>query len=573
MKTVLVGINSSFTHTMLSVRCLESYAKKCGYDCKIAEFTVNNQPETVVSSLYTENADIYAFSLYIFNITFARRVASDLRKAKPNCVIIIGGPEVSNDDAVLEKEPYADIVMRGEGEEAFCDVLRLWDGNKSVEENKKILFDGKIQNLYYIYEGKNVFFGIRCPKKELDGYPFPYSSLDGLENRILYYESSRGCPFHCSYCLSAAESGVRFRSVERTCEDLRIFLDKKVRIVKFVDRTFNADSRRAVEIWKFLAENDNGVTEFHFEIAAWLLNDEELSFLSTIRKGLFRFEIGIQMTNPETAKAISRPISFEKLKKSIERIPKTVHIHTDLIAGLPYEDIGSFKKSFNDVYSLGSDNVQLGFLKILRGSPMWNEQDGIFSDFPPYEVISTPYMSYGDIIKLKKIEAVLEIYYNSEVCTFLKPENLTILYRGSFFDFYNELAEFSEKRGFFDSPRTFAATLENIYLFLCRYIDEEAANDIVAYDFYRHSRPGSFPKWLKELPDRNIIEKAVSEEALINKITEAMNGSIDVERIKTLFKTAYGVNFHFGFSNGKIIKCDRKLLFIYSDKTGIIELI
>ncbi|MBO5035639.1 MAG: DUF4080 domain-containing protein [Clostridia bacterium] len=542
MKTVLVGINSSFVHTCLSVRELYSYARSKGLECSFCEHTVNNEPVKTTDSLYTEDADIYAFSVYIFNVAYVKRVASDLKKAKPDCFIVFGGPEVSHSrEKFLKENPYVDLILSGEGEEAFCDLLRNFRADRPSVKNKEVFYQNKLKNFSYIYNGNYITFGDREPICDLSVLPFPYEPLEELRDRILYYESSRGCPFRCSYCLSAGDMPLRYAPLDKVFADLKIFLDAKARQVKFIDRTFNSDRRRALEIWKFLAENDNGVTNFHFEIAAWLLNDEAIEFLRTVRKDLFRFEIGIQSTNPETMKAICRPVPFSEIKKAVAALDgKNIALHTDLISGLPHETIETFENSFNDVYSLEGEDLQLGFLKILDGSPMSDERFGaVFSSEPPYEVISTPTMSYSDLAFLRKIAALIEIYHNSGICSFALTDSLNTLFGLTPYRFWAKFATFSSEKGFFDKPRAVADTFSNLYYYICTLCGEGIAQSLCAYDLYRHGRVGSFPSWLTSLPDKEALYDLLKDEDRIKHILpEEYHEAFFSENIKYWYKNS-----------------------------------
>lgn len=553
MKTVLVGINSSFVHTCLSVRELYSYARSKGLECSFCEHTVNNEPIKTTDSLYTEDADIYAFSVYIFNVAYVKRVASDLKKAKPDCFIVFGGPEVSHcREDFLKNNPYVDLILSGEGEEAFCDLLNVYSSDRTPEENKRMFTQNKIKNFSYIYNGNYISFPDREPICDLSKLPFPYEPLETLRDRILYYESSRGCPFRCSYCLSAGDMPLRYASDERVFRDLKIFLDANVRQVKFIDRTFNSDRRRALRIWKFLAENDNGITNFHFEIAAWLLDDETLGFLRTVRKDLFRFEIGIQSTNLETMKAISRPVPFSEIRKAVEALDgKNIELHTDLIAGLPHETPESFEKSFNDVFSLGGEDLQLGFLKILKGSPMSLDKHGaVFSSEPPYEVISTPTMPYSYLAFLRKIAILIEAYHNSKLCSFMSAERISSLFGLTPYRFFADFANFSSERGFFDKPRAVADTFTNLYLYLSTLVPEHIAEALCSFDMYSHGRVGSFPEWVCSLPDKEALYSLLKDEEKIKTVLpEKYHGIFFSQDIKYWYKNSVLVPLFFPKNN------------------------
>lgn len=542
MKTVLVGINSSFVHTSLSVRELWSYARARGLDCSFCEHTVNNEPIKTTDSLYTEDADIYAFSVYIFNVAYVKRVASDLKKAKPNCFIVFGGPEVSYScEAFLKKEPYIDLILSGEGEEAFCDLIENYSPELSAEDNKGVFFKKQLKNFAYIYNSRYVSFGNRPVICDLSSLPFPYEPLFTLKDRILYYESSRGCPFKCSYCLSAGDMPLRYASDERVFSDLKIFLDAGVRQVKFIDRTFNSDRRRAYRIWKYIAENDNGITNFHFEIAAWLLDDETVEFLRTVRQGLFRFEIGVQSTNPETMRAIGRNVPFSEIKRSVSALDGgNIPLHLDLIAGLPYETAETFESSFNDVYSLSEGELQLGFLKLLDGSPMSGDKHGaVFSDEPPYEVICTPTMTYKDLLFLRKMAALVEIYRNSGICSFLSADKIREYFSLSPYRFFSGFVAFCSNSGFFDKPRSVNDTFSNLFHYICTLIPEQSAEALCAVDFYRNGNVGSGPVWLRSFPDKEKLYSLLKDEDRIRRVLpEKYHGIFFSENIKYWYKNS-----------------------------------
>ncbi|MDF2843529.1 MAG: hypothetical protein K0R00_1955 [Herbinix sp.] len=431
MKVLLVAINAKYIHTNLAVYSLMSYASKYKNHMSLVELTINHSEEEILREIYKESADVVAFSCYIWNIAMVKRVAAQLKLVQPKVKIWFGGPEVTYDaKECLAAEDYLEGIMVGEGEQTFLELMQYYvDGDINLRAidglcykestksntNNKGLADKKDQafdNLSEVAMTRD-----RMPIS-LDLIPFPYEDMDRFKNKIIYYESSRGCPYLCSYCLSSVDKRVRFRNVELVKRELGIFLVYQVPQVKFVDRTFNCSKKHAMEIWRFLKENDNGITNFHFELTADILDIEEIEFLATLRPGQVQFEIGVQTTNPDTAKAIHRTMDFEKLSHNVGLLNrgKNIHLHLDLIAGLPLEGYSSFEESFKDVYHLKPDQLQLGFLKILKGSAM--EQDtkeyGItYRQVPPYEILFTKELSYDDVIKLKGVCDMVEIYYNS----------------------------------------------------------------------------------------------------------------------------------------------------------------
>lgn len=526
MKVVLVGINSRFSHTMLSVRCLASYARAQGTDCMIREYTINNQAESIVQSLYFEKADIFAFSCYIFNIRQVEDVASSLRKLLPEACFVFGGPEVGyGAEDFLRGHPYADFVLTGEGEESFAEFVRDYD---SVPGQKKRYCENKRKGCAFLYDGKFEFPGFGDVALDLDRFPFPYGDeLPKLKDRILYYESSRGCPYRCSYCLSSIDKSVRFRSLAKVFGELKLFLDAGVRLVKFVDRTFNCDNARALEIMKFLAENDNGITEFHFEVAVWRFGEDVFRFLESVpRKDLFRFEVGIQSTNPETLRAIGRSADVRTVLDKTRQLVKTgFHVHADLICGLPYENLSSFARSFDEVYSLGAECLQLGFLKVLRGAPIagQHEHGNVFSDIPPYEILYNNYISYDDIVRLKRIEELVELYYNSGLCSFLSAGILETRFGKTPFAFYDGFAEALLHCGFFDGAHRTVELFDYIYKYIRTLgVPDTEVEALCGFDFYRFGKPGAFPEWLSVRPDKELHRMLMSDAGGLGRLAEEL---------------------------------------------------
>lgn len=414
MKILLVAVNAKYIHSNLAVYSLQAYAGEKGYtDIEIAEYTINQQSDFILSDIYERKAEIVCFSCYIWNIRYVEQIVTELGKLCPECPIWLGGPEVSYDAVrVLQRLPAIQGVMMGEGEETFAELCRIYtDGDWRTElENVRGISwrdsRGKIQ----VQEWRDPVCMSRIP--------FVYRQMKDFEHKIIYYESSRGCPFSCSYCLSSVDKRLRFRDTELVKKELQFLLDQQVPQVKFVDRTFNCSHSHAMEIWSYIAEHDNGITNFHFEISADLLKEEELELFRKLRPGLIQLEIGVQSTNPDTIREICRTMNFGKLSENVRRIGErnNIHQHLDLIAGLPYEDISSFFRSFDEVYRLKPHQLQLGFLKVLKGSRMEEKSADyglVYQDTPPYEVLYTKWLSYEDVLKLKGIEEMVEIYYNS----------------------------------------------------------------------------------------------------------------------------------------------------------------
>lgn len=466
MKILLIAVNAKYIHSNLAVYSLRAYAKAYRNQIRIAEFTINNYADDILQAIYREKPDFIGFSCYIWNIGMIDRLCGELRKVLPEVKLWLGGPEVSYDaEDHLKTHKAIDGVMIGEGEETFLELLDYYIGGESTLEQIKGIAYKKSASREGCHREKQVIeAGFRDPCTEtfkevtvtplrraldINILPFPYDNMEDFKNKIIYYETSRGCPYSCSYCLSSIDKKVRLRNISLVKEELAIFLKYKVPQVKFVDRTFNCSRDHALAIWRFIKENDNKVTNFHFEISADILGEEEIRLLGTMREGLVQLEIGVQSTNTETVKAIRRQMKFERLRLAAGEIHKgrNIHEHLDLIAGLPYEDMESFKNSFNEVYALRPDQFQLGFLKVLKGSAMHRESREwgiVYQSSPPYEVLYTRWLSYDDILVLKAVEDMVEIYYNSGQFEY------AVRYMEHFFptsfDLYKQLGGYYERK-------------------------------------------------------------------------------------------------------------------------------
>lgn len=431
MKVLLAAINAKYIHSNLGIYSLKTYGEKMlkewglAEEAKVslAEYTINHQMEQILQDIYKRKPDVIGFSCYIWNISYVKMILADIKKVLPNVKIWAGGPEVSyHAEAFLKEEPAVDLVMMGEGEITFAHFLKALLEGEELKRVPGLMLrndDGTITDT-----------GFR-QVMDMSQIPFPYAFMDmkELEHRIIYYESSRGCPFSCAYCLSSIDKKLRFRSLDLVLPELEWFLQAKVPQVKFVDRTFNCKKSHAMAIWQYIRDHDNGITNFHFEIAADLLDKDELDLLSTMRPGLVQLEIGVQSTNEKTLETIRRKTDIEEIRQITETINSwhNIHQHLDLIVGLPWEDLKRFKQSFNDVYSMEPEQLQLGFLKILKGSYMEElipDCDLLYSAAPPYEVLQTKWLSYGDVLELKDIEEMTEVHYNSRqfTCTLKELE-------------------------------------------------------------------------------------------------------------------------------------------------------
>ena len=431
MKVLLAAINAKYIHSNLGIYSLKTYGEKMlkewglAEEAKVslAEYTINHQMEQILQDIYKRKPDVIGFSCYIWNISYVKVILADIKKVLPDVKIWAGGPEVSyHGEAFLKEEPAVDLVMMGEGEITFAHFLKALLEGEDLKQVPGLM----VRNA----DGTFTDTGFR-QVMDMSQIPFPYAFMDmkELEHRIIYYESSRGCPFSCAYCLSSIDKKLRFRSLDLVLPELEWFLQAKVPQVKFVDRTFNCKKSHAMAIWQYIRDHDNGVTNFHFEIAADLLDKDELDLLSTMRPGLVQLEIGVQSTNEKTLETIRRKTDIEEIRQITATINSwhNIHQHLDLIAGLPWEDLESFKKSFNDVYEMEPEQLQLGFLKVLKGSYMEElipTCDLLYSAAPPYEVLCTKWLSYGDVLELKDIEEMTEVHYNSRqfTCTLKELE-------------------------------------------------------------------------------------------------------------------------------------------------------
>ena len=454
MKILLGAVNAKYIHSNPAVYSLRAYAIETGRckkeEIQVAEYTINHRLEDIRSDLFRRSPQFVGFSCYIWNISLIRSLIPDLVRILPGVPIWLGGPEVSFDcGEILRTMPQVKGIMRGEGEETFASLAQLYEETKMAPSDLQL---SAINGISFRGEDGEI---IETPDREplaLDRIPFYYKDIppEQMEHRIVYYESSRGCPFSCAYCLSSVEKGLRFRSLSKVLEELDYFLEQKVPQVKFIDRTFNCKKSHAMAIWNHILEKDRGITNFHFEIAADLLDEEELELLGQMRPGLVQLEIGVQSTNPETLKAIHRPTDLEKIGCTTARINegKNIHQHLDLIAGLPFEDFASFQNSFNQVYAMRPEQLQLGFLKVLNGSPMEAMANGygiVSSPNPPYEVLFTPWLSYKEVLALKGVEEMVEIHYNSR--QFVTAMSLLEREFASPYEMFEALARYYEREG------------------------------------------------------------------------------------------------------------------------------
>ena len=501
MKILLTTLNSKFIHTNLAIRYLKQMVKDIeDINVDIREYTINNELDFILKDIYTNNYDVILFSTYIWNVNDIVKLCNNLKKVKPNIKIALGGPEVTYDsEEAMKKYDFIDYILYGEGELIFRDFTKYLMGDMKIED-----VDG------IVYRSNDSIITNKPMKllENLDLIPSPYEELDKkeYENRIVYYETSRGCPFNCQYCLSSAIEGLRYFSIDRVKKDLKKLIDARVSQIKFIDRTFNANKKFAMEIMKFLMENDNDYTTYHFEVTAHLLTDDMLEFLKDCKEGLFQFEIGVQSTNEKVLDAVGRRDDFKKLSYVVQKIAsfRNIHQHLDLIAGLPYEDYSSFENSFNDVFNLGIEHLQLGFLKMIKGTGIRNQADEHefrYKDYPPYEVLYNKYISYNEILKLKDIEEILERYFNSKNFVLSMRYIIHNYYKESPFKFFEDFATYFNDNGYFNASQG----KNQLYKILVDFytdkinIETELFKEIVKYDYISLGKTSNVPAFMDKV--------------------------------------------------------------------------
>ncbi len=498
MKIILCGINAKYIHSNLAIFCLKAYAqKKAGIkdELVIKEYTINHYVENILRDLYEEHGDIIVFSCYIWNISFVKELAGELKKVSPSTAIWVGGPEVSYDSVrFLKDNPAVDLVMRGEGEKVFSKLVKHFGEKKDMPET----FAGVALRV-----GERIIDGGFAPLMELDEIPFVYEDLGAFVHKIIYYESTRGCPFSCSYCMSSIDKSVRFRSLHKVKEELSVFLKAGVAQVKFVDRTFNCKKSHAMAIWRHILENDNGITNFHFEISADLLDQDVLDLFRKMRPGLIQLEIGVQSTYPKTVEAIRRKMDLKRLFFNVDQIRgmRNIHQHMDLIAGLPEEGFEQFKQSFNDLYDHEPDQLQLGFLKVLKGTLMEEkakEYGLLYRDQPPYEVLCTKWLTFEEVISLKGVEELVELYYNSGQYV------NTLCYIMPYFDtpflFYEKFSAYYQKNNFHKINHNRMKKYEILRDFLkTQGLELPYLDQMLLFDLYLRENIKTRPSWAGDL--------------------------------------------------------------------------
>lgn len=501
MKILLTTLNSKFIHTNLAIRYLNQMVKDIeDIDVDIREYTINNELDFILKDIYANNYDVILFSTYIWNVNDIVKICNNLKKVNKNVKIALGGPEVTYDsEESMKKYDFVDYILYGEGELVFRDFVKSLKGDIDIKDVNGIVY----RNNGDIVKNK--------PMKDienLDIIPSPYVDLNKAEyeNRIVYYETSRGCPFNCQYCLSSTLQGLRYFSIDRVKSDLKALIDSRVSQIKFIDRTFNANKKFAMEIMQFLMENDNDYTTYHFEVTAHLLTEDMLEFLKECKEGLFQFEIGVQTTNEKVLEAVGRRDDFSKLSYVVQKIAsyRNIHQHLDLIAGLPYEDYNSFENSFNDVFNLGIEHLQLGFLKMIKGTGIRNnadEHEFRYKDYPPYEVLYNKYITYNEILKLKDIEEILERYFNSKNFVLSMRYIIHNYYKESPFKFFEDFATYFDKNGYFNMSQGKNQLYKILLDFYTEQINKniELFTEIIKYDYISLGKTSNVPGFMSKI--------------------------------------------------------------------------
>ena len=552
MKILLTAINAKYIHSNLAVYSLQAYAAAHGHKIERAEYTINNQLEDILEKIYCQKPDILLFSCYIWNVEYVKELVSEFHKLRPEVPIWVGGPEVSFEtERFLKDNPAITGIMMGEGERTlteFCEYFEQCEQDAHSLSQNRDEARNETAGAGMEYEKKSGAFtelneemlkkidGISYRRSDgtvaiqplrsllpMDELPFCYANLKDFEHRIIYYESSRGCPFNCSYCLSSVDKKLRFRSLPLVYKELQFFIDAKVPQVKFVDRTFNCQHEHAMGIWKYIKEHDNGITNFHFEISADLLREDELELISDMRPGLIQLEIGVQSTNGDTIREIHRTMRLEEVYRAVNRVKagKNIHQHLDLIAGLPFEDYQRFQQSFNDIYALHPQQLQLGFLKVLKGSYMYEhaqEYGLVYRSRPPYEVMASKWVSYDEMLEIRLVEEMLELHYNSgQFLTYLAV--LEWKY-DSTFQMFLDMGHFYREHGYLDCSHSRVRRTEIVQEF-AEIVDPERRDiyrEALIFDLYKIEKSKSRPFWAKNVQqDKRQTGKYLREHGMEKK--------------------------------------------------------
>ena len=500
MKILLTAINAKYIHSNLAVYSLQAYSAARGRQAEIAEYTINQRMDDILEEIYRRKPDLLVFSCYIWNIDQIVGLAEEFHKICPEVPVWAGGPEVSFEtERFLREHPAFDGVMMGEGERTFFRLCEIYELSETEYEKREALLR-RLDGISFRRSDGTIAVQ---PLKELlsmDELPFCYENVEDFRNRIIYYESSRGCPFSCSYCLSSVDKTLRFRSLSLVFSELQFFLDQRVSQVKLVDRTFNCRRDHAMAVWRYIRDHDNGVTNFHFEVSADLLTEEELDLIAGMRPGLIQLEIGVQSVSDRTIREIHRTMDLEKVHAAVCRVQKgrNVHQHLDLIAGLPYENYETFQHSFDAIYRWKPDQLQLGFLKVLKGSYMYEhaEEYGlIFRSRAPYEVLCTRWISYQELTEVHLVERMLEQMYNSGL--FRTALALLEQVYESPFRMYLDMGHFYRKQGWLEAGHSRVQWTEMFLKFAVSEDEkrEDWYKEALMFDLYRIEKSKSRPSW------------------------------------------------------------------------------
>lgn len=573
MKILLTTLNSKFIHTNLAIRYLNQMVKDIeDIDVDIREYTINNELDFILKDIYSNNYDVILFSTYIWNVNDIVKICNNLKKVNKSVKIALGGPEVTYDsEESMKKYDFVDYILYGEGELVFRDFVKSLKGEIDIKD---------VDGLVYRNNGEVVKNKPMKDIENLDIIPSPYVDLNKAEyeNRIVYYETSRGCPFNCQYCLSSTLQGLRYFSIDRVKSDLKALIDARVSQIKFIDRTFNANKKFAMEIMKFLMENDNDYTTYHFEVTAHLLTEDMLEFLKRCKEGLFQFEIGVQTTNEKVLEAVGRRDDFSKLSYVVQKIAsyRNIHQHLDLIAGLPYEDYNSFENSFNDVFNLGIEHLQLGFLKMIKGTGIRNnadEHEFRYKDYPPYEVLYNKYITYNEILKLKDIEEILERYFNSKNFVLSMRYIIHNYYKESPFKFFEDFATYFDKNGYFNMSQGKNQLYKILLDFYTEKINKnvELFTEIIKYDYISLGKTSNVPGFMSKIEVEDFKNRChlflQNEENILKYIPRFENTPA-----KQIIKHVHFEPFKFDILklkeniNADLEKKESIVLFVYDDK-------
>ena len=558
MKILLTTLNSKYIHSALSLKYIyNNIADIEGISVFVKEYTINENLQDIFADIFSDTYDLIAFSCYIWNIEYIIKLCNDIKIADKNVKILLGGPEVSYESyEFMSKYEFSDFIIRDEGEVIFRNFVKSYISNKDFSN---------IPSFLYRINGDIIENPYEAPIDNLALIKGAYDIFneDDVKDKIVYYETSRGCSYNCAYCLSSITKKVRFFPYEKVISDIKKIVEAGAKQIKFVDRTFNFDKKRTIEIIKYLCGIDNGSINFHFEITAHILQDDLLDMLRNARPGLFQFEIGVQSTNKQTIKSVNRIDNFEKIREKVIKIKSfgNIHQHLDLIVGLPYEDVVSFKKSFNDVMSLRPDNLQLGFLKVLKGSPiksMINEYDIRYRDYSPYEVISTKFITYKEVIMLKSIEEMLEDYYNSMTYNY-SFDYVFDIFDGDYFEFFKKFAEFKKENSYNKN-----LSRDTRFLLLCEFVETILENqdfkvfkEFLKLDFMLMGRNRNIPGFLSNNNVDSTTKKA--------KITDFLNKEeIHVSNKNNLAIECFNIDIELYKTKKVIVSAETYVIFDYN---------